>query len=169
MSATISMYTASVPQFDKLLANLDGILAKAETWAEAKKIDHGVVLGLRLVADMLPFIKQVHIATDFIKGCAGRLAGVDFPKFEDNETNLVQLRDRVARTRAFLATLKAEQFTGSEARAINLKFGPTYELNFNGHDYLVGFALPNVYFHLATAYGLLRSNGLELGKKDFVG
>ena len=169
MTATISMYSASVPQFDKMLANLDGILAKAETWAEAKKIDHGVILGLRLAPDMLPLLKQVHIATDFIKGCAGRLAGVDLPKFEDNETSLVQLRDRVARTRAFLATLKAEQFAGAEGRAINLKFGPTYELNFNGHDYLVSFTLPNVYFHLTTAYALLRSNGMELGKKDFVG
>jgi hypothetical protein len=169
MSATISMYTASVPQFDKMLANLDGILAKAETWAEAKKIDHSVILGLRLAPDMLPFIKQVHIVTDYAKGAGGRLAGVDFPKFEDNETDLVQLRDRIARTRAFLATLKAEQFVGSEGRAIHLKFGPTFELHFNGHDYLIGFALPNIYFHMATAYGLLRSNGLELGKKDFVG
>ena len=169
MTATISMYTASVPQFDKMLGNLDGILAKAETWAEAKKIDHGVILGLRLAPDMLPFIKQVHIVTDYVKGCAGRLAGVDFPKFEDNEVNLVQLRERIARTRAFLATLKPEQFVGSEGRAINLKFGPTFELNFNGHDYLVSFALPNIYFHMTTAYALLRHNGLELGKKDFVG
>jgi hypothetical protein len=169
MTATISMYVASVPQFDKMLGNLDGMLAKAETWAEAKKIDHGVILGLRLAPDMLPFVKQVHIATDFIKGCAGRLAGVELPKFEDNEVNLVQLRERVATTRAFLATLNAGQFAGSEQREIHLKFGPTYELHFSGLEYLIGFATPNIYFHLSTAYAILRHNGLELGKKDFVG
>lgn len=169
MTATISMYSASVPQFDKLLANLDGILAKAATWAEGKKIDPAVVLGLRLAPDMLPFVKQVHIATDFIKGCAGRLAGVELPKFEDTETDLAQLRERIARTRAFLATLTPEQFVGSEQRAIHLKMGASHELNFKGLEYLVSFATPNIYFHLSTAYGILRHNGLELGKKDFVG
>jgi hypothetical protein len=169
MSTTISMYQASVTVFDRMLANLDAILGKAATWAEAKKVDQGVVLGLRLTADMLPLAKQVQIATDHAKGCSARLAGVEIPKFEDNEADLAQLRERLARTRAFLATLKPEQFANAEIRELHLKFGATYEVKFNGLDYLLNFAMPNFYFHTTTAYAILRHNGLEIGKRDFVG
>jgi hypothetical protein len=163
------MYAASVTVFDRMLANLEGILAKATTWSEARKIDQGVLLGLRLAPDMLPLTKQIQIATDHAKGCSARLAGIESPKFEDNEVDLAQLLARLAKTRAFLGTLKPEQFVGAEQRDVHLKFGPTYEVKFKGLDYLLNFATPNFYFHATAAYAILRHNGLEIGKRDFVG
>lgn len=169
MSAEISMYRASVPVLDRMLGNLDAILAKAEAWAEAKKIDTATVAGLRLVADMLPLSRQVQIACDHAKGGPARLAGVESPKFEDKESTLAELRARVAATRAFVAGLKPEQFAGAETRKIMLKFGPR-EVNFDdGCTYLLDFVLPNFYFHMTTAYAILRKNGLDVGKKDFIG
>lgn len=169
MTAEISMYRASVPVFDRMLGNLDAILAKAAAWAEAKKIDPVTVANLRLVADMFPLSRQVQIACDHAKGGPGRLAQVELPKFEDKEKDIAELRARIAGTRAYIATLKPEQFAGSEQRALTIKFGPR-EVHFeNGVTYLADFVLPNFYFHVTTVYAILRANGLDVGKKDFIG
>ena len=167
MSA-ISMYAASVPVFIKNLKNLSAILDKAAAWAVTKKIDEKYLITARVAPDMLPFSKQIQIATDGVKGCAARLAGVEIPKYEDTEANLADLKARITKTIAFLETFKPEQINGSEGKTIELKFGPS-SFSFSGLDYLLTFVNPNMYFHLTTAYAILRHNGLEIGKKDFLG
>lgn len=165
---TISMYAASAPCFVKMLRNLDAILAKARDHAVARKIDPTVLLGARLFPDMLPFVKQVQIATDHAKGAVARLAGVAVPKFEDSEQSFDELRARLARTIEFVESFAAAQIDGSEEREIALKVGG-HEMSFKGLPYLVGFALPNFYFHLVTAYNILRHNGVDIGKTDYIG
>jgi len=165
---TISMYQASAPVFDKMLANLSAILGKAGTWAEARKIDPAVLLSARLAPDMFALTRQVQIACDFAKGTCARLAGVEPPKFEDNEASFADLQARIAKTRQYVATIKAAQIDGSEDRDIKFKAGPR-ELEFKGQAYLTGFALPNFYFHHTVAYAILRHNGLELSKVDYIG
>ena len=168
----ISMHNASVGVFTKLLGNLDKILDKAEKWVGERKIDPNAILQSRLAPDMFTFIRQVQIATDMAKGTAGRLAGQELPRFEDNESNFAELKARVQKTIAFLNSLKPEQFAGAETRPITLKLGPPgsqREVNFQGLDYLLGFGTPNVYFHYTMVYALLRHNGLDLGKPDYVG
>lgn len=168
----ISMHNASVGVFTKLLGNLEKILDKAEKWVADRKIDPNAILQSRLAPDMFTFTRQVQIATDMAKGTAGRLAGQELPRFEDNETSFPELKARVQKTVAFLNTLKPEQFNGAETRAITLKLGPPgaqREVNFQGLDYLLGFGTPNVYFHYTMVYALLRHNGLDLGKPDYVG
>jgi hypothetical protein len=165
---SISMYQVSVPVFQRVLKNLDAILVKAEAWATERKIDPAVLLVSRLAPDMLPFTRQVQLVSDFTKNSAARLAGVTPPKFEDTETTLEQLRARLAKTQEFLATLTASQIDGSEAKEIAFKLGPR-DVSFKGQDFLLGFSLPNVYFHLTTAYAILRENGAPLGKADFMG
>ncbi len=165
---TISMYQASVPVMQKMLKNLDGILDKGAAHAGARKIDPQVLLGARLYPDMFPFLRQVQLATDHAKGGPARLAGLEPPKMEDNETSFADLKARVARVQSFLETLQAAQIDGSEERRITLKFGPR-EFAFVGLPYLLEFVLPNFYFHYATAYAILRHNGVEIGKRDFVG
>ena len=168
----ISMHNASVGVFTKLLGNLDKILDKAEKWVGERKIDPNAILQSRLAPDMFTFIRQVQIATDMAKGTAGRLAGQELPRFEDNESNFAELKARVQKTIAFLTSLKPEQFAGAETRPITLKLGPPgsqREVNFQGLDYLLGFGTPNVYFHYTMVYALLRHNGLDLGKPDYVG
>ena len=164
----ISMYNASIPAFIKMLKNLDAILDKASAWAQAKKIDEKYLMTSRIAPDMLPFTKQIQIATDIVKGCAARLAGADVPKYEDNESSFAELKARVSKTIAFLETFTAQQIDGSEDKSIELKFGPN-SFHFKGLDYLLTFANPNLYFHVTTAYAILRHNGLEIGKKDFLG
>lgn len=164
----ISMYQASVPVFQKMLKNLDGILDKAAASAEARKFDPAVLLNARLAPDMYPFTRQVQIATDHAKGGPARLAGLEPPKFEDNESSFGELKARVARVQSYLATLTPAQIDGSEERKIVLKFGPR-EFEFVGLPYLTQFALPNFYFHYTTAYAILRHNGVDVGKRDFVG
>ena len=164
----ISMYQASAPAFDKMLANLGAILGKAAAWAEGRKIDPAVLLGARLAPDMFPLTRQVQIACDFAKGTCARLAGVEPPKYEDNETSFADLQARIARTRQYVSTLKAAQIDGSEERAIKFKAG-SRELDFKGQAYLTVFALPNFFFHYTMAYAILRHNGLELTKPDFIG
>ncbi len=164
----ISMYNASVPVFTRLLKNLDAMLDKAVVYADSKKIDHNTLLTARLAPDMLHFIKQVQIATDNAKGCVARLAGVDIPKHEDNEASFADLKARIAKTLAFLESIKPEQLVGSEDKDIVLQFGPN-KFEFKGLDYLLNFSTFNVFFHVTTAYGILRHNGLDLGKKDFIG
>ena len=165
---TLSMYQASVPSFIRALNNLAGVLAKGAVHAESRKIDPSVLLGSRLYPDMFPLVRQVQIATDMVKGGAARLAGLEPPPYADTETSFAELQARIARTIEFLKTIKPEQIDGSETRAIALvnRFGT---LNFVGIDYLNDFVLPNLYFHAATAYNILRHNGVELGKQDFLG
>ena len=165
---TISMYQASAPVFDKMLGNLSAILAKAATWAEGRKIDPAVLLSSRLAPDMFTLTRQLQISCDFAKGTCARLAGVDPPKYEDNEASFADFQARITRTRQFIATLKAAQIDGSEDRQINIKAGQR-EMSFKGQTYLIGYALPNFYFHYTTAYAILRHNGLDLSKGDFIG
>ena len=164
----ISMYQASVPVFQKMLKNLDGILDKAVASAETRKFDPAVLLNARLAPDMYPFTRQVQIATDHAKGGPARLAGLEPPKFEDKETSFAELKARIARVQEYLATLTPARIDGSEERKIVLKFGPR-EFEFVGLPYLTQFVLPNFYFHYTTAYAILRHNGVDVGKRDFVG
>jgi uncharacterized protein len=164
----ISMYTASVPVFIRMLTNLNAILSKAAAHAQAKKIDDSVLLNARLFPDMLPFTRQVHIATDFARGTAARLAGLETPVFEDNEKTFAELMARVERTLDYLRTFKPEQIDGSEAREIVRPIGGQPK-KFTGINYLLQFALPNFYFHATTTYVILRHSGIEVGKMDFIG
>jgi uncharacterized protein len=163
----ISMYQASVPVFQKMLGNLDHLFDKALADAAARKYDPSVLLQSRLAPDMFPLIRQVHIAADFAKGTSARLAGVEVPKYADDETSFEQLKARLKKTQEFIAGFQPAQIDGSEGRAIVFKAGPR-ELNFTGQDYLLMYALPNFYFHYTTAYAILRHNGVQIGKTDFV-
>ncbi|MFI4913960.1 MAG: DUF1993 family protein [Steroidobacterales bacterium] len=165
---SVSIYDFSIPVFTRMLTNLSGLIDKATAYAETRKFDSKVLLEVRLFPDMLPFAKQVQIACDNAKGAAARLAGIEAPKHEDNEGTMAELKARIAKTLAFLQTIKPEQLQGAETRQITvpMRTGP---LHFAGLAYLTGFALPNVYFHVTTAYALLRHNGVEVGKGDFLG
>ena len=165
---TISMYAASVPVFTRTLGALDAILDKAAAYAEARKIDPAVLLNARLSPDMFAFTRQVQIATDHAKGAPARLAGLPVPSFEDTEKTFPELKARVGKTLAFLGALKPQQIDGSEGRDITLEVGGQ-DMAFKGQDYLLHFALPNFYFHATTAYAILRNNGLDIGKRDFMG
>ena len=165
---TISMFDASIPVLSRGLRNLDGVLAKAEAHAEARKIDPAVLIGARLFPDMFPLARQVQICADMAKGGAARLAGVEVPKSEDTETTFSELRARIANTMDFIGTLTRGQIDGSETRAIELLMRAG-TLHFKGQAYLLEFVLPNFYFHSTTTYAILRHNGIELGKGDFLG
>lgn len=165
---TISMYQASAPCFVRILRNLDAILTKAQAHAVAKKIDPSVLLNARLFPNMFPLTRQVQIACDHAKGAVARLAGVDVPKYEDTEQTFEELQARIAKTIGFVESLAAGQIDGSEDREIALKVGG-HDMTFKGLPYLLGFALPNFYFHVVTAYDILRHNGLEIGKRDYIG
>jgi hypothetical protein len=162
------MYQCSAPVFTHNLKNLSQLLKKAAADSRARGYDPSALLSARLAPDMFPLIKQVQVATDNAKGCCARLTGVAIPVFEDNETTLSQLQQRIKRTLAFIRSLKAAQFDGSDTRELVMKT-PIGSLTFNGADYLNGWALPNFYFHYSAAYNLLRHNGVELGKLDFLG
>ena len=164
----ISMHQASAPRFASALRNLSGILDKAQAWAEAKKIDAAVPGGLRLIADMFPLSRQVQIACDTAKGAVARLGGVEIPKHEDTEKTIPELKARIARTLEFIASVPESAFAGCEDRDITVQAGPT-TLQFKGLPYLVGYVLPNLNFHLSMAYAILRHNGVELGKRDYLG
>lgn len=165
---SITMYSASVPVFVSMLGNLVKWIDKAEAHAQAKKFDTSVYLATRLAPDMLPLIRQVQIACDSAKFCMARLAGVEAPKHEDNEASLADLKARIAKTLAFVRSMQADQVAGSEDRDINV---PRRDgvLVMKGEAYLKHYALPNFYFHVTTAYALLRHNGVELGKADYLG
>ena len=165
----ISMQSASVPTVVKTLNNMLRWLDKAQAHAEARKFDPNNYLGLRLAPDMLPFVSQVRIACDNAKGCAARLGGVENPKHEDNEASLDDLRARIRKTVAFVQSVPAEGFAGSEAREILLPVRNRDPLKYDGESYLKHFALPNFYFHATMTYALLRHAGVELGKADFIG
>jgi uncharacterized protein len=164
----ISMYQASVPAFVRMLNQLDVILEKAAVHAAAKKIDPAVLTGSRLYPDMFPLSRQVLIACDFCKGAVSRLAGKEVPNWADTETTIPELRARIAKTLEHVNGFKASDIDGSEGRDIKLKVAGQ-EMQFKGQDYLTYFVLPNLYFHAATAYAILRHNGLEIGKGDFMG
>jgi hypothetical protein len=161
------MYQASVPGLQRALQALDAILDKAAAYAEERKIDPAVLTSARLAPDMLPLNRQVHLLSDTAKGACARLAGLPVPSFADTETTFPELKERIAKTLAFIATVTPDQIDGSEAREIVLKAGPR-ELSFKGQDYLVFFALRNFYFHVTTAYAILRHNGVPLGKLDYL-
>ena len=165
---TISMYDASIPVWKHLLNNLSGLLDKGSAYADAKKIEHSVLLNARLFPDMFPLIRQVQIACDHAKGGAARLAGIEAPKFEDNETGFAELQARIARTIAFLDSITPQQLEGSERRDIVLVIHDAKH-EMNGLQYLLGRVQPNFYFHVTTAYNILRHNGVEIGKRDFIG
>jgi uncharacterized protein len=165
---TLSMYEASAPTFIRMLTSLDAILVKAQAHATAKKIDPAVLLNSRLFPDMFPLLRQIQIATDHAKGAMARLADVELPKYEDTEQSIEDIRARLAKTIAFVGSFDAAQIDGSEEAAITLKVGGQ-ERSFDGINYLIGFALPNFYFHVVTAYSILRHNGVEIGKRDYMG
>ena len=165
---TLSMYQASVPVFLKGLANLKAILEKAAAHAQAHKIDDTVLVTARLYPNMLPLSKQVQIASDFARGTSARLAGAEPPAMEDNEKTLADLIARVQKTIDFVTPFTAAQIDGSEARAITRPVRGQPK-TFTGINYLLQYALPNFYFHTATAYAILRHNGVEIGKPDFLG
>jgi hypothetical protein len=165
---TISMYQASVPVFIRMLGNLSAILTKAEENAKARTIAPEVFMAARLAPDMLPLPRQVQIACDTAKRGVANLAGVEAPAFPDTEANFAELRERIAKTIAFLQTIQPAQVDGSEDRAITLKM-PSREVHFTGLSLLTHFSLPNVYFHIAAAYAILRHNGVALGKLDYLG
>jgi len=165
---SLSMYQASAPVFVRMLGNLSAILDKGAAFAEAKKIDPSVLVSARLAPDMFPLARQIQIATDGVKGCVARLAGIEIPSYADTETTIEELKARIAKTIAFVQSVSAVQIDGTEERAITLKIGGK-EKSFKGQVYLLNFVLPNLYFHIATAYGILRHNGVEVGKLDFLG
>lgn len=165
---TISMYQASVPRFINILGNLVNILDKAQAHVEAKKIAEGTLPGYRLFPDMLPMTTQVQIACDAAKGVVARLAGIDIPVFEDNEKTLADLKARVAKTIAFIQTITPAQIDGTEEKDIVIKRGEK-ETHYKGMQFLLGHAVPNFYFHVTTTYNILRHNGVEIGKRDFLG
>ena len=164
---SLSMYNSSIPALRHMLSSLATILKKSAEHAVGKKIDPAAFIDARLFPDMFPLARQVQIATDQAKGCAARLAGVDIPKFDDSETSFDELQARIAKTIAFLDSIKASQIDGSEERNIVLQLHET-KLEFKGQAYLFNWVLPNFYFHVTTAYNILRHNGVEIGKKDFL-
>lgn len=163
-----AMYDHSIPVFVKMLTNLSAILDKAAKHCEAKKIDPNALLGARLFPDMFPLTRQVQIAADQAKGGAARLAGVEIPKYEDTEKTFDELKARIAKTIDFVKSLKPEQIANSAARDITMPIGPN-TVTFKGEWYAKHFVLANLYFHVTTAYNILRHNGVELGKRDFIG
>jgi hypothetical protein len=164
----ISMYTASVPVFIKTLGNMLRWLDKAQAHAEARKFDPAVYLTLRLYPDMLPLPSQIRIAGDAAKGCAARLAAQDAPVFEDKEATLDELRERIRKTIAYLESVDRKAIDGSEERDIVIPRAKGEPRRFKGEFYLKHWALPNFFFHATTLYALLRHNGVELGKADFL-
>jgi len=165
---SLTMYSAFIPVAIRTLHNLSAILAKGAAHCEARKIDPNAFLTSRLYPDMFPLARQVQIASDTVKGAAARLAGIEMPRYEDNETTFAELQARLDKTVAFLQTIQPAQIDGKEDADIVLSF-PTRTFEFKGQAYLTGWVLPNLYFHTTTAYNLLRHGGVELGKADYLG
>jgi uncharacterized protein len=165
---SLSMYQASVPVFAQMLGALGTVLGKAEAHAAAKKIDPAVLMASRLAPDMLPLSRQLHIACDFAKGATARLAGIEVPSWPDDEKTFAEFKERLSKTSGYVQGFKAAQIDGSEEREIVLKMRDSTR-TFKGQAYLLHFVLPNFFFHATTAYDILRHNGVELGKRDFLG
>jgi hypothetical protein len=162
------MYEASVPVLQHFLGALSAVLKKAEDHAAAKKIDPNVLLQARLYPDMFPLTRQVQIACDFAKGATARLAGQEPPAYDDSERSIADLQARIAKTIAFIRTVGADQIRSSEERDVTVKIAGNPR-TFKGQTYLLSFAIPNFLFHLTAAYAILRHNGVDLGKRDFLG
>jgi len=165
---TISMYQASAPRLINSMRNLSAILDKTQAYIDAKKIDPAALLQFRLFPDMLNLTRQIQIASDTAKGVIARLAGVDIPTYEDNETSVAELQARIAKTIAFIEGFTPAQIDGTEDKAIVTKRGDK-ETHYTGIQFLLGHAIPNVYFHVSIAFAILRHNGVEIGKRDYLG
>ena len=165
---SFSMYEASVPVFTQILNSLAAIIDKAEAHANEKNIEPAALLQARLYPDMFPFARQVQVAADFAKGCSARLAGVEVPRYEDTEKSFSDLRERIAKTLAFINDLPRDAIEASAQRDIVTGSGANTR-EFKGQVYLMHYAMPHFYFHATTAYALLRHNGVDIGKKDFIG
>ncbi|MCA1928430.1 DUF1993 family protein [Rheinheimera sp.] len=166
---SLSFYSASVPVFKQFLNSLKDLLVKAEKFSQQKELADAVLLQSRLYPDMFPLVRQVQIAADFAKSVSARLAGVEVPAYEDNEQTFTELQQRLDKTLAFLDTLTAEQFADAADKEIVLRPGTPKEKRFSGTQYLAQYGLPQFYFHVTTSYALLRHNGVEVGKKDYMG
>ncbi|NUO74277.1 MAG: DUF1993 domain-containing protein [Frateuria sp.] len=164
----ISMYTASVPLFQHMLRNLSHFLDKGEANAQARKFDTSVLAGFRLAPDMLPFTRQILIACDAAKLAVARISGVEAPKFDDNETTFPELKARIQKTLDYLATVPAEKLDGTEDKEITFPVGRDKTCTMTAQAYLTTWALPNFFFHVTTAYAILRHNGVDLGKSDYL-
>jgi len=164
----ISMHQASAPRFANTLRNLSAILDKAQAHCESKKIEPAALTQARLFPDMFPLTRQVQIACDTAKGAVARLAGVEVPKHEDTEQSFAELKARIAKTIDFVQSVGAAKIDGSEGREVVLKMR-SGEVKFTGLQYLMGHAWPNFYFHVTTAYNILRHNGVDIGKRDYIG
>lgn len=162
------MFDTSVPVLIHFLKGMSAMLTKAEAHCAARKIEPEAILKARLFPDMFHFTRQVQLATDFAKGMGARLAGIAVPSFADEENTFAELQARIGKTVDFLGTLTREQYADAATRTVTIKVGGQ-DTNFAGATYAASYALPNFYFHLATAYDILRHNGVELGKKDFMG
>ncbi len=165
---SLSMYQASIPAFVRILGNLSAILDKAAAHAEIKEIDPAVFVNARLAPDMFPLARQIQIASDGVKGCAARLSGIEVPSYPDTETTFAELQARIAKTAAFIQSVDPAKIEGSEEKTVTLKIR-NKEISFTGRDYLFNFVIPNFYFHVTAAYAILRHNGVEIGKMDFLG
>jgi len=165
----LSLYDASVPVFKQMLGGLDAVLGKSQDLAAARKFEPNALTEARLYPDMFPLSKQVQIACDFARGVSARLAGADVPVYEDKEKSVEELRDLVARTLAFVDGLDAANFDDSASREIVLRAGTPKEKRLTGTNYLLRYGLPQFFFHVTTAYALLRHNGVEIGKRDYMG
>ncbi|MCL9683893.1 DUF1993 domain-containing protein [Legionella maioricensis] len=169
MNQTISMYNASVPIFKQLLTALNDILSKTQMQVVDKAIEPDTLLQASLFPDMFNFIRQVQIATDFARGVSARLAGLEVPAYDDNEINFDELQARIEKTLQFLSDIKPEAINGSEEKEIITRPGTPKEKRFNGQSYLLHYGLPQFFFHVTTAYDILRNQGIEIGKKDYMG
>jgi hypothetical protein len=165
---SISVYDQSIARMTHMLNNLDKIVSKAEAYAEENNIEPEVLLQARLFPTMRNFIFQVQVATDISKGCAARLSGTEVPKWDDDQESFADVHARIKKALDYLATFKPEQFEGSETLELKIALR-SHTIDFTGQSYLLGFVLPNLYFHVATAYNILRHNGLDLAKPDFIG
>jgi hypothetical protein len=163
------MSQASLPALEIGLNALSGVLDKAKAFAAAKKVDDSVLLNTRLAPDMFPFVRQVQVATDLAKNGAARLAGVEPPRFEDNEKTIDELKSRLSKAVGFIKSLDPKAIDAASDRQITFPLGPTNKGEMRGDDYLNHFVLPNVYFHLTAAYAILRHCGVDIGKQDFLG
>ena len=165
---SLSVHQVAVPTFTRMLKNLSAILQKGLAHAEAKEIDPSVLINSRLALDMLPLVRQIQIATNTAKNAVSELAGVEAPEYEDDEVTFADLFARIDKTIDHLETFEPEQFDGAENKKVTLKAGET-SIEFKGFRYLMDFAMSNFYFHVTTAYNILRHNGVEIGKRDFLG
>ncbi|MHA3735912.1 DUF1993 domain-containing protein [Pseudomonas sp. Eth.TT006] len=166
---TISLYAASIPVFQQMLNALSDVLKKAEAHATEKNIDPNAFLQARLFPDMFPLVRQVQIAVDFAKGVSSRLAEVEIPKYDDSETTFAELQALIAKVLAYIGEIKPEQINGKEGIEIVTRPGTPKEKRFSGQAYLLSYGLPQFFFHVTTAYALLRHNGIEVGKRDYMG